>query len=381
MNAGAVNFSRIERVIFGQPAHVAVATQVDDWGSERVLVVASRSLHDQTDVVGDIAAAIGDRCVEVVVGIPEHTPSGTVMSLTARATELDVDTILTVGGGSVIDAAKAVRMCLANDVSAMEDLGDDSQPGGTSPRPPAVKQIAVPTTLSAAEFTGIAGVTDESTHVKALWRHPELAPDCVVLDPQVTAHTPAWLFLSTGLRAVDHAVEGFCAASANAYTDAQAARGLGLLLSGLAAVHANPDDLEARLACQVGAWMAMCPLACGVPMGASHGVGYVLGAAHGVPHGYTSCVMLPAVLEWNAETNHERQAELARLCGVDDDLAGVIRGLVRTLQLPGSLTEVGIGVEHYADVAAGAMGTAWVPHNPRPIESASQVLEVLALAE
>jgi len=81
---------------------------------------------------------------------------------------------------------------------------------------------------------------------------------------------------------------------ANPYAGAQALRGLALLCRGLPRVKADPSDLAARLDCQIGSWLSMGPLASGVPMGASHGIGYVLGAVFDVPHGHTSCIMLPA---------------------------------------------------------------------------------------
>ena len=121
-------------------------------------------------------------------------------------------------------------------------------------------------------------------------------------------HTPEWLWLSTGIRAVDHCVEGICANEAHPYGDAQALQGLTLLSRGLPRVKADPSDLEARLDCQMGTWLSMGPLASGVPMGASHGIGYVLGAVFDVPHGHTSCIMLPAVMRWNKTVNAERQA-------------------------------------------------------------------------
>ncbi len=191
--------------------------------------------------------------------------------------------------------AKAVQLCLANDIrsaEAIDALRPVAGPDGTVGPPPAMKpptvpQITVPTTLSAGEFSAIAGVTDERSRVKELIRHPQIMPRAVVLDPAVTVHTPEWLFLSTGIRAVDHCVEGVCSGEANPYGDAQALHGLALLCRGLARVKADPADLAARLDCQLGSWLSMAPLAGGVPMGASHGIGYVLGAMFDIPHGHT----------------------------------------------------------------------------------------------
>jgi maleylacetate reductase len=160
---------------------------------------------------------------------------------------------------------------------------------------PTVRQISVPTTLSGGEFSAIAGVTDERTKVKELLRHPLIIPSAVILDPAITVHTPEWLWISTGIRAVDHCVEGICSNEANAYADAQALKGLALLASGLPRVKADPRDLAARLDCQMGTWLSMAPGCQRRADGASHGIGYVLGAEFGVPHGYTSCTA-PAVM-------------------------------------------------------------------------------------
>ena len=107
--------------------------------------------------------------------------------------------------------------------------------------PPMVRQISVPTTLSAGDFSALAGVTDERTKVKELLRHPRIIPSAVVLDPAITLHTPEWLWLSTGIRAVDHCVEGVCSNEAHVFGDAQALKGLALLASGLPRVKGGAE--------------------------------------------------------------------------------------------------------------------------------------------
>jgi maleylacetate reductase len=277
---------------------------------------------------------------------------------------------------------------LANGVRSAEALdalrpvkGPDGAVGPPSCEAPTVRQIAVPTTLSAGEFSAIAGVTDERTRVKELFRHPRIVPAAVVLDPAITVHTPEWLFLSTGIRAVDHCVEGICSREAHPYADAQALRGLGLLADGLPRAKAEPSNLQARLDCQLGSWLSMGPLATGVPMGASHGIGYVLGAAFDIPHGHTSCIMLPAVMRWNRPANAERQAMAAAAMGRPGEDAGdLLDALIAGLGMPRSLSAVGIGAEHFDRIAEQAMGTPWVPRNPRRIDGPAQVREILELA-
>jgi maleylacetate reductase len=133
--------------------------------------------------------------------------------------------------------------------------------------------------------------------------------------------------------------------------------------------------------CQIGTWLSTGPLASGVPMGASHGIGYVLGAEFGVPHGYTSCVMLPSVMRWNKPANAERQALVAAAMGHPNEDAGdVLDAFIRNLGMPRSLREVKVGPEHFDRIAQQAMATPWVPRNPRKIEGPAQVREILDMA-
>jgi alcohol dehydrogenase class IV len=125
----------------------------------------------------------------------------------------------------------------------------------------------------------------------------------------------------------------------------------------------------------------MGPLASGVPMGASHGIGYVLGAVFDIPHGHTSCIMLPAVMHWNKPVNAERQALVAAAMGHPGEDAGdVLDTFIAGLGMPRSLGAVKIGPENFARLAEQAMDTPWVPRNPRPISGPAQVREILELA-
>jgi maleylacetate reductase len=386
--SGRVVFSQMDEVVFGVPAAQAVADLARRAGAERVLLMVSGTLNRETPEIERVRAALGNRCAAVFDRIPPHTPRKAVVEAAEAARAAGADLIVTVGGGSVTDAAKAVQLCLANDVRSAEALdalrpvkGPDGAVGPPPCAAPAVRQISVPTTLSAGEFSAISGVTDERTRVKELFRHPRVVPAAVVLDPAITVHTPEWLFLSTGIRAVDHCVEGICSREAHPYADAQALRGLGLLADGLARVKANPSDLQARLDCQIGSWLSMGPLASGVPMGASHGIGYVLGAAFGVPHGHTSCIMLPAVMRWNRGANAERQAMVAAAMGrPGTEAAEALHALIAGLDMPRSLGAVGIGREAFPRIAEAAMATPWMPRNPRRIDGPAQVREILELA-
>jgi maleylacetate reductase len=388
MSSGRVVFGHMDEVMFGKPAAEAVLAQAERLGSARVLLMVSNSLNRNTDAIERVRRALGSRCVATFDRMPPHTPRSAVILATELARASRADLIVTIGGGSITDGAKAVQMCLANDIrsaDAIDRLRPVKAADGTIAPPalhaPTVRQVSVPTTLSGGEFSAIAGVTDERTKVKELLPHARIIPSAVILDPAITVYTPEWLWLSTGIRAVDHCVEGMCSNDAHAYGDAQAHKGLALLSHGLPRVKANPNDLAARLDCQIGTWLSMGPLASGVPMGASHGIGYVLGAEFGIPHGHTSCIMLPAVMRWNKPANADRQAMIAAAMSHPGADAGeALDVFIGELGMPRSLSAVNIGRDSFQRIAEKAMSTPWVPRNPRRIDGPAQVREILELA-
>ena len=383
MHTGRVVFGAMDEVVFGRPASEAIIEQMNRLGSKRAFLMVSGTLNRETDVIENIRRTLGPRGVGTFDAMPPHTPRTAVIAATEQARAADADLIVTVGGGSITDGAKAVQLCLANNIRSPDDIDRIRAGRGPSPQlnPPAVRQISAPTTIAGGEFSATAGVTNEKTKVKEALRHPLLMPRATILDPWLGAHTPEWLWLSTGIRAVDHCVEGICSREAHPYGDAQALRGLAMLAQALPRVKADAGDLDARMDCQIGTWLSTGPLASGVPMGASHGIGYVLGAEFGVPHGHTSCVMLPSVMRWNKSANAERQALVASAMGHPNEDAGdVLDDFIRGLGMPRSLREVKVGPEHFDRIAQQAMATPWVPRNPRKIEGPAQVREILDMA-
>ena len=383
MHKGRVVFGAMDEVVFGEPAAEAVAAQMDRLQKSRAFLMVSGTLRRETDAIGKIQQAIGNRCAAIFDAMPQHTPREAVIAAAEQARAAGADLIVTVGGGSITDGAKAVQLCLANNVRSVEGMDAIRAVKGAPPpmTAPSVRQVSVPTTIAGGEFSASAGVTNTATQFKEAFRHRLTMPHAVILDPTITLHTPQWLFLSTGIRAVDHCVEGICSREAHPYADAQALKGLSMLASGLPRVKADPRDLDARMDCQIGTWLSTGPLTSGVPMGASHGIGYVLGSAHGVPHGYTSCVMLPSVMRWNKSANAERQALVSEAMGQSGkDASDVLDKFIRDLGMPRSLHEVHVGKEHFDAIAKQAMSTPWVPRNPRKISGPAEVREILDLA-
>lgn len=379
---GHLSINPQDRVIFGKPAAEAVPAEMARQGVSRAFVTSTASLARLSDgPLQAVLAGLGATCVGVHDHIRAHSPEEDVVEAAKAARAAGADVLVAVGGGSVIDATKAVQMCLwfdVDSVDAMREAGAkmaaarEAEPGG------AMRIIAVPTTLSAAEFTSTAGITDTARGVKGGYTHPRMVPRAVVLDPAATRATPPALLVSTGMRAMDHAAEGWCSPTANPMTDMFALAAVKALASSLPAILAAPDDLGPRQAAQFGMWQAISALTGGAGSGASHAAGYALGAAFGVPHGETSCIMLPAVLRWNSEVNADRQQALAEALGDPARPAWELMGeLVRGLGVPSTLRDKGITREDLPRLAELAFDYAPMRRNPRPVGSPRDIEEFL----
>ncbi|MEM6439643.1 MAG: iron-containing alcohol dehydrogenase [Pseudomonadota bacterium] len=382
---GTHALSACEAVVYGTPAAEALAGLAEKRGAERVFVIASKTLSEGTEEIARIEAALGPRHAGTHAGIAPHAPRPDVVAAARAAREAGADLIVAVGGGSVIDCAKIVPWVIANgieDAAGMEAIRYGAQPDAP-PAPPVLRVIAAPTTLSGGEFNPLAGATEPASGAKQGYLHRLLAPAAVVLDPSLTRHTPEWLFLSTGVRSLDHAFETLQALRSNPVADGQARLALGFLLDGLKRAKADGEDLSARFACLMGVWQSMMPIVAGVPMGASHAIGHVLGGLCGVPHGHTSCVMTPAVMRWNAEEPPvaARQRAISEAFGEPETPASELAdGFIRSLGQPRSLGEVGVGEDRFHAIAEHMAQDIWGQTNPRRLRSAEDVREILRLA-
>jgi maleylacetate reductase len=388
MQGGTHPWLAQQRVHYGKPAAPLLDEEATRDGARRVFVTTTRSISGGRFVAGCIEA-LGTRFAGKFDAIPAHSPREAVIEGAARIREAGADLVVAIGGGSVIDATKVMLQCLWYDIDSVDGLDaivGGKHKGGADPSawdadPQALRMIAVPTTLSAAEFNHLAGVTDTAKKAKQGYLHPLAVPKVVILDPAATTDTPLELLLSTGMRSMDHAVERWCATRSVPISDALSLHAMGMLADCLPRAKASPDDMAARADCQVAMWMSLLPQTSGVPFGASHGIGYILGGAYGVPHGVTSCLMLPAVLEWNEPVNAQRQESVAQALGRPGERAGpAMRDFVRSLGVPSRLRDVGIAREQLPEIAARYDGTGPISTNPRPIRGASDIVEILELA-
>ncbi len=368
----------------------------------RVYILASGSLSRNTDAVDRLINTLNQDVGEQTVvgvkkGIRSHTYFSDVLDIVNEAKKCNTDCLVTLGAGSLTDAAKAVSLALANNATnwdELETLHSDSPTYRKTLQPAKVPIICIPTSLSAGEYTSLAGATDDQTHHKHPFQHPSIRPRLVIIDPELSKKTPERIWISTGIRAVDHCVEAVCSIKATTEGDQAAENGLRRLLPGLLKTKEEPEQLEPRLQCQLGAVDAISAVFQGIPMGASHGIGHQLGPL-GVGHGETSCIMLPAVCKWNKRVNSTQQQKVLDILwgepsvklvlqkghlGKDkNDLGDALDVVFRELGMPRSLQDVGIGGDKLDGLAAGSLQDRWCKTNPTPLKTKEQVMEILHL--
>jgi alcohol dehydrogenase len=325
-----------------------MATEIDRRGLTRVVVVTGRTLGGSA-LLNRITQPLGERCVLLFNDARQHVPSCSVIELAQAIDQHRADCVISFGGGSPIDTAKAAIHTLLTT-------------GGGARSTDGPTHIAISTTLSAGEFTAVVGITDEKTRVKRAVSDARLVPRVVYTDPTVTLETPAWLWAASGVRALDHAVETIYSARQHPLSEAAASRGLTMLLEHLplSLSTSGGEQLEHRLQCQLGAWLSIFGLP-NAGLGLSHALGHQIGPRWNVPHGVTSCITLPHAMRFMAGVAPERFGPIARALEVpfDDrtardaalDCADRMTRFIARLELPQRLRDVKVARDEIRAVA------------------------------
>jgi maleylacetate reductase len=382
--AGSYQYPTMESVIYGKPAAEALRQEAEGLDARRVYLIASRTLNATTDEIEKIRKALGDRHAETFDGIPQHTTREVVVRVARQAKEAKADLVVAIGGGSVVDAAKIVLMCMEHEIFEQDGLdGFETTPERRiGPfRTPKVRMIAIPSTLSGGEYNSGTLVTDTRRKLKQIFNHPMMMPRSIILDSSITKYTPEKLWLGSGTRAMDHGIEAICSIRPNALVDAVCLQGLRYLYDGLRRTRSNPDDQEARLNCQLGSWLSAFGLQARVPMGASHAIGHVLGGTCDVPHYFCTAVMMPSVLRYNRPATEAAQMSIAAAFGAPGrDASEVFAAFIAELGLPRRLAEVGVGEDRFELIGRNAMLSIFTRANPQPIRDPADIVEILQLA-
>lgn len=377
----------IGAVVSGAGAASTLAKHIVAAGGSRVLLIMSNTLSRGPG--GErIREVLGDLVVASYCSVPRHVPASAVLSATALAREHRVDAVVAVGGGTQIDCAKAVALCLAGGVTSAQELDRyraRQSPDGQvlMPEDPGrlIPIFAVGTALSGAEHTDMIGITDDVTLAKYIFRFADLAPRTVILDAEIARYTPQDLWASSGVRALDHAVESMLAVRHMPFRDALGAKAIALLRANLLQATRNPDDLEARGACLEAAWMSIYGIL-STGAGLSHAIGHQLAPQFEVMHGISSAIMLPVVMEFNAShTREQLDLVAAAIRTPEDDPAAdapqLVRSFIESLPVPNTISAIGGSRDVFPQMAAEIIADPTFPVNPKPVTEA----DILALLE
>ena len=383
------------RVIFGPGKAEELGAELDKLGSRRALLLSGRSVAEKTDTVNRVAAALGQRCMAVYSNLTQRAPLATAVEAARLAREHNVDTLVGVGGSTISDAARMIGVMLAEDITTEEQLRERAYGSGgnfSSNADPARLpwQVSIPTTLSAGEFNqGGGNVLDDRAGHKIRVRCPDLYAHLIVLDSVMTEGTPDWLWLSSGVKALDHCIERLYCQGSQPATDATCLMAAELLFRHLPQSRESRNNPESRLQCLVAAWLSMMG-APSVGSGLSHALGHVIGVKYNVGHGHTSCVTQPYVMEFNRPASADKQALLARAAGIDrrgmsDEAAATaaaqaVDDLILSLGMPHRLRELEIPREDLPTIAQLTLEDGPARNNPVAVSQPEELLGLLERA-
>ena len=383
------------RIVFGNGKIDSLKDEIQKLGGKRVLVLSGRTVAEKTDAVRRINDGLGDMSAGVYSGLTQRAPLSTAVEAANLALASGADTLVGVGGSTISDAARMIAVLMAEGITTVEQLRQlgEEQDMLLSPNLDGKVlplQVAVPTTLSAGEFNmGGGNVLDDQAGHKIRVRHRRLYADLIMLDSLMTEGTPDWLWLSTGVKAMDHCIERLYTTGNQPAIDAPILAAAEMLFTHLPGSRESDGDPEARLQCLVAAWMSMM----GAPnfaMGLSHAIGHILGVKYSVGHGYTSCVTQPYVMEFNRPVSATKQALLARSAGIDtrgmsdeaaaEAAARAVDDFVLGMGMPHRIRELEIPESDLPEIAELVLTDGGCQNNPILITSAEQVMEVLRAA-
>jgi maleylacetate reductase len=383
------------RIVFGNGKVDFLKEEVRKLGGKRVLVLSGKTVAEKTDSVRRVNDALGDMSAGVYSNLPQRAPLSSAVEAANLAVAQGVDTLVGVGGSTISDASRMIAVLMAEGITTeaqLRQLGED-QDMMLSPNlegKPLPLQVSIPTTLSAGEFNmGGGNVLDDQAGHKIRVRSPRLYADLIMLDAVMTEGTPDWLWLSTGVKALDHCIERLYTTGNQPAIDAPILAAAEMIFTHLPKSRESDNDPGARLQCLVAAWMSMM----GAPnfaTGLSHAIGHIIGVHYSVGHGYTSCVTQPYVMEFNRPVSAAKQALLARSAGLDtrglsdeaaaEAAARAVDDFVLGLGMPHRLRELEIPEEDLPKIAELVLTDGGCRNNPVPITSSEQVMEVLRAA-
>jgi alcohol dehydrogenase class IV len=303
-----------------------------------------------------------------------------VDAATAVARELKADCIVSVGGGSVIDTAKGVCVCLKNGGKANDYL---NMLVLTEPQTP---HIAIPTTAgTGSEVTNVSVLTSKGAGRKLFIVDTKIMPNVAILDPRFTISLPKELTVATAMDALTHAIEAMTSTMANPICDGLALQAIRMINENLPLVAADGKNEKARLNMQIAATMAGWAFTV-AQVGLAHGMAHTVGTLHHVPHGVACGIVLPKVMRYNVETSADKLAQVAHALNVNTTgmsereaalaAADAVEALMKKVGHPMRLRDVGVPQENLPICAFHAIADTAVLFNGRPVNDPNDVIKL-----
>ena len=390
MPSGEFRFPPISSVVFGKGSVQRVREKIDEFGAKRALVVTVPPLVAQTDLVERVKRALGDKCAGVFSGVVQHVPRQCVIEGTKMAKEVGADILVSLGGSSPADAAKGINLVLA-EAERIDDFftSFESQEviKATLFKKPKLCQIAIPTTLSAGEFTEIAGITDPQRKCKDIFRDIKFAPKVIILDPEVTTFTSKELWASTALKSLSDGFGRACSPEALPFALALALHANQMINQHLVSSVREPLDLGARAMLQHAVWMNTYSRGPSV-LGMVAALRHQIGAVYDVPHGVASTIVFPHCIQFNRPLIDEPLVLIAKFWGLPfKNAAGAAEAilkrlgeLIQEIGLPTRLRDVGVPRGGLQVIADAAMEDPAAQANLKRVNSKEQLIGVLEQA-
>jgi len=359
------------RIVFGRGAAAQIGIETLQLAGQRALIVADRGI-EAAGLLVPIRSSLDQADVlhETVLDVSSNPLEAEVLGAAKAFDAFGADIVIAVGGGSVLDVGKLVRVAATHPAPLSQY--DDATGGSENIVGPLPPMIAIPTTAGTGSEVGRSGVvTMQATNRKTVIFSPLLLPEVAILDPVLSRTMPPVTTAATGMDALTHCVEAYCSVGDHPMADAIALGGVRLCHESLQAAVENGDDLEARGDMLKAA--AMGAVAFQKGLGACHSMAHPLSTEFGMHHGLANAICLPAVLDFNRSAIVDRIAEVARQLGVKSDdpstlsfeCAGAVRALRATVGLPSGLHSQGIEEEDLPKLAALAYADSCHELNPR----------------
>jgi len=367
------------KVIFGAGTAKEAGIETEALKGTRALIVTDRDLV-KTDLVKIVQNALGAKCVGVFSDVTPDTGIHIINAGAEYGRKLRADILISVGGGSAIDTAKGIAICLTKGGRLEDHAGFNILDGPITPH------IVIPTTAgTGSEVTYAAVIKDHEQKRKLLFADNYLIPNVAILDPNMTIGLPKGITAGTGMDALSHCVEAIHSMQSEPIADALALHGIRMIREFLPRAVENGGDIIARGQMLIAACIAGAAFS-NAQVGIVHALAHCVGARFGVPHGIANSILLPHCIMYNLDACPEKYSQIAEAMGKDirglellkaaEQAAVAIWEFAKAIGMPQTLREMNVEESGLEECANDALMDGSIVYNPKPVFDPNEILKV-----